>query len=250
MISTQPSECAPVQAVTPQREGQSSRPAMSRILVVDDDEVLSRFLERILRAEGFAVEFAHNGADALETIRPDLDLVILDLNLPQLDGIAVLHKLRPIFPKLPVLVLTGRSRAESTVQALESGADDCLIKPFSYLELLARVRALLRRNTGFLPRSSQCADLVLQREELRVTRGGQKIDLTPREYGLIEFLMRTPRVPVPRSVLLKEVWGLEYDPSTNVVDVYMKYVRDKIDRPGLPKLIRTIRGLGYVVSED
>lgn len=250
MISTLLSDAARLRQEIPPREGRSHRPATHRVLVVDDDEVLSRFLERILQSEGFAVELAHNGAAALASLRPDLDLVILDLNMPQLDGIGVLQQLRVSYSKLPVLVLTGRSRAESTVQALESGADDCLIKPFSYLELLARVRALLRRNTGFLPRNSQCGDLLLDREELRLTRNGQRVDLTPREYTLMEFLLRTPRVPVSRAVLLKEVWGADADTATNIVDVYMKYVRDKIDRPGLPKLIRTVRGLGYVVSED
>lgn len=220
------------------------------VLVIDDDEILSRFLRRLLRSEGFRVETASDGAAGLDLLRPDLDLLVLDLNLPNMDGIAVLQQLRPSYPKLPILVLTARTRSESVVLALENGADDCLTKPFSYVELLARVRALMRRNTGSVPRSSQCAGLSLDRSELRVTRDGQRIDLTPREYSLLEFLMRTPRVPIPRAVLLKEVWGTEYDGASNIVDVYMKYVRDKVDLPGLPKLIRTVRGLGYVVSED
>ncbi len=250
MIVTPSSVNASQGEETPHWDGRSNKRTKGRVLIVDDDEVLSRFLERLLLAEGFAVEFAYNGLSALQVIRPDVDLVILDLNLPELDGIAVLDRLRPIFPKLPVLVLTGRSRTESTVLALESGADDCLMKPFSYVELLARVRALLRRNTGFLPKNSQCSDLLLDRQELRVTRSGTKVDLTPREYGLIEYLMRTPRTPVPRSVLLREVWGSKSSHATNVVDVYMKYLRDKIDLPGTTKLIRTVRGLGYVISED
>lgn len=245
-----PSASAPVPAHRTQGTSPGPTPCSRRILVVDDDEILSRFLERILRAEGFAVELTHSGTAALACLRPDIDLLILDLNLPVMDGLAILRQLRPGFPKLPVLVLTGRSRSETTVEALESGADDCLIKPFSYLELLARVRALLRRNLGSLPCHSQCADLLLNREELRVMRNGQRVDLTAREYSLIEYLMRTPRIPVSRSVLLKEVWGADDTSATNVVDVYMKYVRDKVDLPGLPKLIRTVRGLGYVVSED
>ena len=250
MIVTPWSESAPVQGKKWQGQSCGIAPSSGRVLVVEDDEILSRFLDRMLRAEAFAVEFAHTGVAALEMLRPEIDVLILDLNLPGLDGIGVLQRLRPQFPRLPVLVLTARSRAESTVLALENGADDCLIKPFSYVELLARVRALLRRNTGVVPRSSQCANLMVNRDELRVMRDSRKIDLTPREYRLLEYLMRTPRTPVPRATLLKEVWGGECEPSTNIVDVYMKYVRDKIDLPGMPKLIRTVRGVGYVVSED
>ena len=179
-----------------------------------------------------------------------LDLLILDLNLPGMDGLDVLRTLRPMYPKLPVLVLTARSRTEDTVMALESGADDCLIKPFSYVELLARVGALLRRNVGVLPRSSHIADLVMHREEHRVERSGRKVELTPREFDLLEFLMRTPGVPVSRAILMEEVWGTKFDPSTNVVDVYMKYLRDKIDHADEAKLIRTVRGVGYVVGSE
>ena len=249
MILT-PSESAPVQAGSSRLGDKGVQPRSGRVLVVEDDLILSRFLHRILRAESFDVETADNGLAALDMLRPELDVLILDLNLPDLDGIAVLQQLRPKYPRLPVLVLTARNRAESTVLALENGADDCLTKPFSYLELLARIRALMRRNTGSFPQNSQCADLIVNRHEVRVTRNGEKIELTPREYSLLEYLMRTPRIPVARSVLLKEIWADACDPSTNIVDVYMKYVRDKIDRPGLPRLIRTVRGVGYAVSED
>ena len=230
--------------------GKRLQSTAGRILVVDDDEILSRFLERILRDDGYDVEFACNGAEALQAVRDDFDLLILDLNLPEIDGIAVLQQMRPHHPKLPILVLTARSRNQSTVEALENGADDCLNKPFSYLELLARVRALMRRNTGVLPKISICGGLVVSRTEMRVARDGERIELTGREYSLLEYLMRTPRVPVTRAVLLKEVWGPGFAASTNIVDVYMKYVRDKIDAEGLPKLIRTVRGIGYAVSEN
>ncbi len=214
--------------------------------------MLSQFLQRMLQGEGFDVECASDGQAALRAAGAnDVDLLVLDLNLPLLDGIGVLSGLRPRFPKLPILVLTARGRAESTVPALENGADDCLQKPFSYTELLARIRALLRRSGGAPGNSSQCADLVLDREKITVMRGEHRIDLTQREYSLLEYLMRTPQLPVSRAVLLQEVWGTATaDTATNVVDVYMKYVRDKVDLPGLPKLIRTVRGIGYAVSES
>lgn len=222
----------------------------SRILVVEDDQPLSRFLSRTLSTASHQIEVAHDGTTALGLLRPAIDLLILDLNLPGLDGLSVLRSLRPTYPKLPVLVLTARSRTEDMVMAFESGADDCLIKPFSYVELLARVGALLRRNSGVLPRLCHVDDLVLHREEHRVERNNRRVELTPREFDLLEFLMRTPGTPVSRATLMEEVWGTKFDPSTNVVDVYMKYLRDKIDLPDETKLIRTVRGVGYVIGAE
>lgn len=219
-------------------------------MIAEDDEPLSRFLERTLRSDSHTVETTHDGAEVLKLIRPNIDLLILDINLPGLDGLSVLRALRPLYPLLPVLVLTARSRVEDLVMALESGADDCLTKPFSYVELLARVRALMRRNVGVLPNCSQVADLILHREEHRVERNGRKVDLTPREFGLLEYLLRKPGTPASRAILMKEVWDTDFDPSTNVVDVYMKYVRDKVDLPGEIKLVRTVRGVGYAVSDE
>ena len=221
----------------------------ARILVVEDDEVLARFLERMLRTEGFHPELAHTGNAALQQLCPEFDAVILDLNLPGMDGIAVLQSLRQKFTHLPVLVLTARQRSHSAVLSLESGADDCLTKPFSYVELLARLRVLLRRHPRGAAPTDHPGPLVLHPAELRVERSGRQIDFTRREFSLLEFLMRSPGVPVTRSVILKELWGEEPSAGSNVVDVYMKYVRDKIDLPGLPKLIHTIRGIGYVFRE-
>ncbi len=235
--------------VSPLPAGEVSRAKQTRrVLVVEDDLPLARFLSRTLQAEAYEVEVVHDGSAALTHLQPSTDLLILDLNLPGLDGFEVLRLLRPDLPKLPVLVLTARSRTEDMVAALECGADDCLTKPFSYVELLARVRALLRRNTGVLPRSVCVADLVLFRDEHRVERNGRKVDLTPREFSLLEFLMREPGTPVSRATLMQQVWGMEVDTSTNVVDVYMKYLRDKVDCDDDVKLIRTVRGVGYVVS--
>ena len=239
---------APASRAIGDGESQPALPTGKRVLVVEDDEILARFIDRLLAAESFVVEVAHTGDAALVALRPELDLVVLDLNLPDVDGIAVLQQLRAQFHQLPVLVLTARSRAESAVLALENGADDCLTKPFSHLELVARLRALLRRHSDAEPSKSNCGSLVLDRTEHRVTRAGKQIDLTPREFGLLEYLMRSPGIPVPRSVLVRELWGEEPSSASNVVDVYMKYVRDKIDGPGLPKLIRTVRGVGYVID--
>ncbi len=197
------------------------------------------------------MELAHDGEVALSLLqegRP-VDLLILDLNLPGIDGIGLLERVRPLRPRLPMLVLTARSRVEDKVLALQSGADDCLVKPFSFLELLARVRALLRRNSGLIPNTSQVGDLVLHREERRVERNGRRIELTPREFGILEYLMRHPGRPVSRATLSQEVWNVPHDPSTNIVDVYMKYVRDKVDLPGERKLTHTIRGVGYELRD-
>lgn len=221
---------------------------LGRILLAEDDQLLAQFLTRILMAESYQVQCVSSGRSVLEHLDASFSVLLLDLNLPDLDGLGVLQQMRPQFPRLSVLVLTARGRADGLLPALDGGADDCLLKPFSYLELLARLRALLRRNTPTAAPQGSCADLVLHKERNAVTRGDRRIDLTPREFALLEFLLRTPDVPVSRAALLQAVWGETCEPSTNVVDVYMKYIRDKIDLPGLPKLVRTVRGTGYMVS--
>jgi DNA-binding response OmpR family regulator len=222
-----------------------------RILIVEDDLSLAGFLCAELKTASFTVDLVHDGEAALETLQNGrrYDLLILDLNLPKLDGITLLHRVRPAQPRLPMLVLTARSRVEDKVSALQSGADDCLTKPFSLVELLARVRALMRRNSGLIPNCSRVGDLTLNREERRVERNGRRIDLTPREFAILEFMMRNAGRPVSRATLFEEVWNMPSDPSTNIVDVYMKYVRDKVDRPGEPKLTHTIRGVGYELRD-
>jgi len=222
-----------------------------RILIVEDDESLAGFLAGELQSKSFSVDMVHDGEAALHALRGDrlYDLLILDLNLPKLDGIAVLQSVKPAQPRLRMLVLTARSRVEDKVKALQSGADDCLTKPFSFDELMARVQALLRRNTGLVPNYSKVGDLTLHREERRVERNGRRIDLTPREYAILEFMMRNPSRPISRATLLEEVWNMPADPTTNIVDVYMKYVRDKVDLPGEPKLTHTIRGVGYELRD-
>jgi DNA-binding response OmpR family regulator len=225
--------------------------AGSRVLVVEDDVPLAQLLRQQLENRSYAVSVVHDGEAAQQAIEErKFDLVILDLNLPKLDGVSLLQNVRPSQPRLPVLVLTARNRVEDRALSLDTGADDCMVKPFSFVELHARVRALLRRNTGPISRVSQLADLVLDREERKVQRNGRRIDLTVREFDVLEFLMRNAGRPVSRTSLMEAVWNMPFDPSTNVVDVYVKYVRDKVDLEGERKLIRTIRGVGYLLADD
>ncbi len=253
--STQPATSV---ASTAENESEKNRlprelssPAGRRILIAEDDVDLAEFLSAELREQRFIVDVIHDGEEAFAAIQEQgrYNLLILDLNLPKLDGIALIDRLRPLQPRLPVLVLTARSRVEDKVMAIQTGADDCLTKPFSLLELVARVHALLRRNSGTVPNCSKVGDLTLFREERRVERNGRRIDLTPREFAILEVMMRNAGKPVSRATLLDEVWNMPGEPSTNIVDVYMKYVRDKIDMPGEPRLTHTIRGFGYALRE-
>jgi DNA-binding response OmpR family regulator len=226
-------------------------PPSARILVVEDDVPLGKFLNRTLTLKLFSVEVALDGEAAWEALQTTLyDLVILDLNLPRIDGMVLLKQVRQSQPGLRILVLTARNRTEDLVSALEQGADDCLIKPFSFLELLARVRGLLRRDAGPSVSSSRVGNLTINREEHRVLRGERTIDLTPREFAILECLMDNAGKAVSRITLMREVWNAPYDPTTNIVDVYMKYLRDKIDNEGEVKLLRTVRGVGYVLRND
>ncbi len=226
-----------------------SNTAGPRILVVDDDLSLARFLTTELLAQNFLVDQAHDGEVAcrlLETERR-YDLLILELNLPKLDGMSVIARMRPVQPRLPMLVLTARCRVEDKVMALRTGADDFVAKPFSLIELMARVRVLMRRNSGMVPNCSSIGDLVFYREERRVERKGRQIELTPREFAILDVLMRNAGRPVSRATLLEQVWNTSSEPATNIVDVYMKYVRDKIDHPGESRLMHTVRGIGYAL---
>jgi DNA-binding response OmpR family regulator len=222
-----------------------------RVLIVDDDVALGKFLTRELKLKAFAVKVECDGEEACrELIRGSYDLVILDLNLPRMDGIAVMKQMRLTHPRIPILILSARNRSEDLVHVLEQGADDCLVKPFSFIELRARMKNLLRRHSAAAPDSTRVADLVLNREERRVTRAGRRIDLTPREFAILEYMMENVGKPVSRMALMREVWNIPFDPSTNIVDVYMKYLRDKLNEKGEVKLIRTVRGVGYVLSHD
>jgi DNA-binding response OmpR family regulator len=227
--------------------GMASTSVRRNILIVDEDASLANFLSQELQAESFAAEVLHDGEAALRALQEHgrHDLVILDLNLPKLDGMSLIRRVRPEKPRLPMLVLTARSRVEDKVLAFQSGTDDFLAKPFSFAELLARVQALLRRQTGVIPNLSEVGDLRLYREERRVERNGRRIDLTPREFSILEDMLRHVGHPVSRATLFEKVWNMPHQPSTNIVDVYMKYVRDKVDGPGERKLTHTVRGFGY-----
>jgi DNA-binding response OmpR family regulator len=218
-----------------------------RVLVVEDDEEIALVLQRSLRLEGYEVRIAGDGEAALEHAAAfNPDLVILDLGLPKLDGIEVARRLRAS-DDVPILMLTARDALESRVEGLDSGADDYLVKPFERQELLARLRALLRRRPPRGSASVVVADLALNPDTHEVTRGNREIELTQREFELLEYLMRNERIVVPRQRLLEEVWG--YDPfaTTNTIEVFVSNLRRKLEAGGEPRLLHTIRGAGYVL---
>jgi DNA-binding response OmpR family regulator len=218
-----------------------------RVLVVEDDEEIALVLQRSLRLEGYEVRIAGDGEIALDQAAAfNPDLVILDLGLPKLDGIEVARRLRAA-DDVPILMLTARDALESRVEGLDSGADDYLVKPFERQELLARLRALLRRRPPRGSASVVVADLALNPDTHEVARGGRDIELTQREFELLEYLMRNERIVVPRQRLLEEVWG--YDPfaTTNTIEVFVSNLRRKLEAGGEPRLLHTIRGAGYVL---
>lgn len=217
-----------------------------RILVVEDDAPLASFLRKGLEAEHYAVDVAPDGEEARWlACECEYDLMLLDLNLPKIDGISLLQIVRPKRPSLPVLVLTGRNRIEERVEALDAGADDCVLKPFSFSELSARVRALLRRRPVASGMLLRVADLELNRVERTVRRAGKPIELTSKEFGLLEYLLRNAGHRITRNMIVEHVWNLSFDTGTNIVDVYINYLRKKVDDGFSPRLIHTVRGVGY-----
>ena len=217
-----------------------------RLLIAEDDPALGSFVRKGLESEHYAVDVSPDGEQARAMATEfDYDMVVLDLNLPRLDGIAVLRFVRTRKPTMPILVLTGRNRVEDRVQCLDLGADDYLGKPFSFTELSARIRALLRRS--HLPAESVLAveDLKLDRVERRVERADRRIELTSKEFALLEYLMRNAGRRVSRTMIIEHVWNLSFDTCTNVVDVYVNYLRRKIDDGYPSRLIHTVRGVGY-----
>jgi len=220
-----------------------------RILIAEDDEALANFIRKGLEAEHYAVDISRDGEQARGLILGfDYDLVVLDLNLPRLDGVAILKSVREAKPELRVLILTARSRVEDRVLGLDTGADDYLAKPFSFTELSARLRALLRRSRLPVESVMVVDDLRLDRIQRKVTRGGKIVELTSKEFMLLEYLMRNAGRRVTRAMIIENVWNLSFDSSTNLVDVYINYLRRKIDHEPAHKLIHTIRGVGYELS--
>lgn len=223
---------------------------MRRVLIIEDDEETRNYIARGFASEGYATELADNGRDGLFLATDGtFDAIVLDRMLPGLDGLSLLKSIRAAGLKTPVLLLTAMSAVDERVKGLRSGADDYLVKPFSLQELLARAEALLRRpkeqaDTARLV----CADLSMDLVTRTVTRGERVVDLTPREFQVLEFFLRRKNRVVTRSMLLEGVWGYHFDPKTNVVDVHVSKLRKQIDAEGEAPLLRTVRGAGYMLS--
>jgi heavy metal response regulator len=227
------------------------RETVMRILIVEDEAGVAGFIEQGLTEAGYAVDVARDGADGLEyALAFDYDAIVLDIMLPKMNGLDLLGEIRNRRVKSPVLLLTARDRIDDRVRGLDVGADDYLVKPFAFPELLARIRALLRRpplQSGNLLRTS---DLEMDLTQREVRRAGRKIELSPREFSLLELLLRHPHQVLSRTQIVEHVWNFDFYTDTNVVDVYIGYLRRKIDRGFAFPLIQTIRGVGYRLSEE
>jgi len=220
-----------------------------KVLIVEDEQKTGDYLKQGLSEAGFVADLARDGVDGLHlALTGDYDLVVLDVMLPRLDGWQVLREIRQKGKHMPVLFLTARDQVEDRVKGLEFGADDYLVKPFAFSELLARVRALLRRGRTNEPELFQIADLELDLLRRRVTRAGRRIDLTAKEFALLELLLRRQGEVLPRSLIASQVWDMNFDSDTNVIEVAVRRLRAKIDDDFEPKLIRTVRGMGYVLE--
>lgn len=222
-----------------------------RILVVEDEKKVAAFLRKGLEQETYTVEVANNGKRALElALSEPYDLLILDLLLPGLDGISVLRELRRQHVAMPVLILTARKEVDDRVSGLDAGADDYLVKPFAFSELLARIRALLRRQGPDRSTILQMADLTVDPVTHRVARGEREIELTPREYAVLDYLLRNAGRVMTRTLIAEHVWDYHFDSDTNLIDVYVKRLREKLEAGGEKRLLHTVRGIGYVMRED
>jgi DNA-binding response OmpR family regulator len=221
-----------------------------RILVIEDEEKVARFIQKGLEAEKYQVTIIQDGKKGeLEARSGEYDLLILDVLLPGKNGFEILGSLRQEQNKTPILMLTARSSTEDIVQGLDLGADDYLPKPFAFDELLARIRSLLRRKAQSSTTLAM-ADLLLDTVSHKATRNGAAIELTSREYALLDFLMRNPNKLFSRRQLGEKVWGYQFDPGTNIIDVYVNHLRKKIDASSSKKLLHTIRGKGYALAES
>jgi heavy metal response regulator len=220
-----------------------------RILVVEDEKKVAGFVRKGLEEEGYAVDVAADGEQALFLAETsDYDLIILDWMIPKKDGLAVLKQLRASGLTTPVILLTARDAVKDKVQGLNSGADDYLAKPFDFAELLARVRALFRRGKSDASTVLEVGDLHMDLLSRKVTRAGVVIDLTAKEYSLLEYFLRNAGKVLTRTMIAEHVWDVHFDSDSNVIDVYVNYLRNKIDRSFEPKLLQTVRGVGYVLK--
>ena len=221
-----------------------------RILVVEDEKKLAELISRSLRAERYAVDTAHDGAAAWVLIETyDYDLLILDLMLPGLDGGELLRRTRRKNPHVPILILTARDAMDEKVRQFEAGADDYLTKPFAFAELSVRVKALLRRGPVTRASTLRVGDLEIDRLTQQVRRGGRRIELTGKEYALLEYLAAHAGRVLSRTMIVEHVWDESFEGLTNIVDVYVRHLRGKVDDPFPTKLIRTVRGAGYCINE-
>jgi DNA-binding response OmpR family regulator len=221
-----------------------------RILIIEDEQKVAAFIRKGLEQEGYAVDVAHDGEEgAYQSENFEYDAMILDLMLPETPGLEILKKIRARNSKVPVLILTAKGTVEEKVEGLDAGASDYLVKPFAFAELSARIRVLLRRGSSEIA-TLRLADLEMNTASRTVTRAGRKIDLKLKEFSLLEFLLRNAGRTVTRTMIIEHVWDIHFDSVSNVVDVHINTLRNKIDRGFSPPLIHTVRGVGYVLTDE
>lgn len=223
-----------------------------RVLLVEDDKTIASFVKKGLEQAGFAIDLAMDGEDGLHfALNEAYDAAVVDIMLPKRDGLSLIEELRARSVRTPVIILSAKGSVDDRVRGLQSGGDDYLTKPFAFSELLARVQALIRRSSGGSePTSLSYGDLSVNLLTREVTRGGVKVELQPREFSLLEYLLRNTEKIISKTMILEHVWNYDFDPQTNVVDVLVCRVRNKIDKDFEPKLIHTLRGVGYVLRDS
>lgn len=222
-----------------------------RLLLVEDEPELNEIIAKRLKKEHYGVDQCFDGEEAWDYIEfTEYDAIILDIMLPKIDGIELMKRIRAQKKDTPVIMLTAKDTTEDRVTGLDSGADDYLVKPFAFDELLARIRVLLRRNTGQTSNTMSLADLTLDADKKTVQRGEKSIILSSKEYAILEYMMRNQGIVLSRDKIEQHIWNYDYVGGSNIVDVYIRYLRVKIDKDHTPKLIHTVRGMGYVLREE